>query len=360
MMNKRIPVLTLLMSWLLVSIGFSFSYATVRIGDLETMSPEEAGMSEAKLDSIIDFCEEHGSAALLILYDGKIVLAWGEVERKYPIHSIRKAMLNSLYGIYVERGSIDTSATLEELSIDDIPPALTRTEKQATVRDLLGSRSGVYHPAAAEAQSMVDDRPERGSQEPGSFFYYNNWDFNTLGTIFEQETGEKIFEAFYREIALPLGMKHFRGSYGVIHDSSAGKWDVDGNYMYEKNKSIHPAYHFNMTAYDMALYGLLYMNDGRWNGMQIVPPGWIAESTKQHSLMFPELGLGYGYLWYVFPEIPVLGRSFFHTGSGIHMLFVAPERKIVMVHRVDTFAEDIRFTPGDMFDMLTDAIYKTN
>jgi len=194
-------------------------------------------MSEEKLDAIVDFCEESGSAALLILYDGKVVLSWGEVETKYPIHSIRKAFLNSLYGIHVERGDIDLDMTLEELGIDDIPPVLTKEEKQAKVFDLIRSRSGVYHPAAAEAQVMIDSRPERGSHPPGSFFYYNNWDFNALGTIFEQETGRGVFEAFHEEIAEPLGMKDFQVE--------------DGMYMYEKEKSLHPAYHFFMTAHDI-------------------------------------------------------------------------------------------------------------
>ena len=38
------------------------------------------------------------------------------------------------------------------------------------------ARSGVYHEAAAESQSMKDARPDRGSHPPGTFYYYNNWD----------------------------------------------------------------------------------------------------------------------------------------------------------------------------------------
>ena len=117
----------------------------------ERISPVDAGFSAERLETAAAFCDSAGSAALLVLYDGKVVLSWGEVGKKYPIHSIRKAMLNSLYGIYVANGAIDTSATVGELGIDDIPPSLTDTEKQATVFDLLRSRSGIYHPAAAEA-----------------------------------------------------------------------------------------------------------------------------------------------------------------------------------------------------------------
>lgn len=342
-MRDRWPLALILLASLLMSCAHPV--ASERLGVFEMVSPENAGLSAEKLDAIVGFCEQSGSAALLILYDGKVVLSWGEVEKKYPSHSIRKALLNSLYGIHVDRGDIELDMTLEELGIDDIPPVLSNEEKQATVFDLLRSRSGVYHPAAAEAQAMIDSRPERGSHSPGSFFYYNNWDFNVLGTIFEQETGQGIFEAFYQEIAQPLGMKDF----GV----------EDGMYHYEKEKSVHAAYPFMMTAHDMALYGLLYMNNGTWNGRQIVPAEWIAESTRLHSMINPEVGLGYGYLWNVISKDFGLGRVFFHTGVGIHLLAVLPDSKVVVVHRVDTLADDVRFTGDDLnhlFELMAAAL----
>jgi CubicO group peptidase (beta-lactamase class C family) len=342
-MKERGPTMTkrrLLTSALVVLllIGCSAPVASERIGVFETISPQAAGLSTEKLDAIVDFCEEKGSAALLILYDGRVALSWGQVETKYPSHSIRKALLNSLYGIYVDRGDIALDMTMEELGIDDIPPVLTEDEKQATVFDLLRSRSGVYHPAAGETPQMADMRPERGSHPPGSFYYYNNWDFNVLGTIFEQQTGKGIFEAFYEEIAQPLGMIHFRAEDGIYH--------------YEREKSQHPAYPFLISAHDMALYGLLYMKDGNWKGRQIVPAAWIAESTKPHSVIEEsEIGLGYGMLWNVLPEELGLGRFFFHTGVGIHLLAVMPDLKVVIVHRVDTLANDVHFTEEDLSEL---------
>ena len=324
-------------------ISFSCAEKT-SVGAFERISPEEAGFSAEKLEAAAAFCDSAGSAALLVLYDGKVVLSWGEVEKKYPIHSIRKAMLNSLFGIYVARGIIDTSATLEELGIDDIPPAITDAESQATVFDLFRSRSGVYHSAAAEADVMIRTRPERGSHAPGSFFYYNNWDFNVLGTIFEQQTGRKIFEAFHEEIARPIGMKDFTPD--------------DGFYMLEEDKSIHPAYHMRMTAVDMALYGMLYMRGGAWNGEQLVPKDWIDLSTKMHSGIDPRNPVGYGCLWYVMSEKMGMGYAFLHTGAGIHLLGVFPDLKIVMVHRVDTEADDVKFSSPQIlqvFDMVMGA-----
>jgi CubicO group peptidase (beta-lactamase class C family) len=56
---------------------------------------------------------------------------------------------------------------------------------------------------------MRAKRPARGSHLPGSFYYYNNWDFNVLATIFEKLTGKKIFEEFAQRIAAPIGMEDY-------------------------------------------------------------------------------------------------------------------------------------------------------
>src|SRR4029079_8257023 len=114
----------------------------------------------------------------------------------------------------VAEGKIDTARTLAELGIDEKSTPLTTEERQARVLDLLLARSGVYLPAAAEIDAMRDARPKRGSHPPGTFWYYNNWDFNVLGTIFRQATGEDLFQAFDRRIAKPIGMQDYRPADG--------------------------------------------------------------------------------------------------------------------------------------------------
>jgi CubicO group peptidase (beta-lactamase class C family) len=194
---------------------------------LEYVFPEEVGWSREKLETAEQLAEQSGYAAVMALHDGKVFFSWGNVDRNYLCHSIRKPFLSALVGMHVGSGAIDLDATMEELNIDDIPPSLTTQEKQATVRHLLMSRSGVYHEAAAESDAMIALRPERGSHAPGTFFYYNNWDFNTAGAIFEQKTGLGIFEEFKARIADPIGMQDFEVE--------------DCYYQYEPNKSQFPA-----------------------------------------------------------------------------------------------------------------------
>jgi CubicO group peptidase (beta-lactamase class C family) len=303
---------------------------------LEYVTPEEVGYSSTLLDSAKQFAEQSGYAAVMAIYDGKVFFAYGDITKNYKCHSIRKPFLCSLYGIYISQGKINIDKTLEELGIDDIPPSLTVEEKQATIKDLLKSRSGVYHKAAAETQEMKDIRPSRGSHLPGTFFYYNNWDFNALGTIFEQETGTKIFEEFKRKIADPIGMEDFSTENCYYH--------------FEDSLSIHPAYSFRMSARDMARFGVLYQKKGNWNGNQIVPPDWIIESTSTYSILDSTTGFGYGYMWHTIPEgsgfEQLIGASgFYHNGIGVHIVIILPKLKLVLVERYDT--DGTWSDPGD-------------
>ena len=199
--------------------------------------------------------------AVMVVHDGRVVAAWGDVARTVNVASVRKSVLSALYGIAVAEGRIDLTRTLAELAIQDNEPQLTAAERQATIRDLLMSRSGIYHGAAYETFDMARARPPRGSHAPGEFWYYNNWDFNALGTIYTRLTGEDIFEAVQRRIARPTGWEDYEG------------WR-DGRLIYE-SVSQHPAYAMLLSTRDLARLGLLYLNDGMWAGQRIVPAAWV-------------------------------------------------------------------------------------
>ena len=295
---------------------------------LQYAAPEEAGYSSRLLQAAKDYYEMLDSAALLVIHNGTVLVSWGNVSRKYMCHSIRKSLLCSLYGIYVNEGFLDMDKTLAELNIDDEPP-LWEEEKQAKVRDLIMSRSGVYHTAAYETEEMRTERPPRGSHPPGTFFFYNNWDFNTLATIFEQETSLGIFDAFEERIAEPLGMQDFIK-------------EEDTEYFFELQYSIHPAYLFCMTARDLARFGYLYLRKGRWNSTQIVPESWLKESIFPYSTDASGF-FGYGYMWGIITHPYFTGFDiFFAHGYGGHSIYVIPGADLVVVHRVDTYTADER------------------
>ncbi|WP_404408114.1 serine hydrolase [Pseudidiomarina marina] len=312
----------------------------------------QANFDPNKLTQLSELLTTTNSSSVVLMRAGKVVFEFGDIHQKHTIHSIRKPMLNALYGIYVDRGIIHLDATLEELNIDDITP-LTNVEKQATVRQLLQSRSGIYLPSAATSEGMLAGMPERGAFDPGERYVYNNWDFNVAGAIFEKLTGESIYDAFYHEVAQPLGMQDFKGEFITIDDNTdISKLTVDGFYQYEPEKSQYPAYHFRMSAYDMALFGQLYENYGVWNGEQILSREWIEQSTTSYSVTNTYMDFGYGLLWFVInPNDERPNRSFYHTGMGVHMLGVYPDSDLVFVHRVQTETE-YEFDQQDLYKII--------
>ena len=289
--------------------------------------PEEAGWSAEGLSAARAIYNEIGSDAFLAVFDGVVLVAWGDIERRFMCHSVRKSFLSALVGIHVAGGRIDLEKTLEELKIDDDPP-LTQDEKRARVIDLLKSRSGVYHPAAYETPAMKERRPERGSAGPDEHWYYNNWDFNALCTIFERETASGIFEEFKRRIADPVGMEDFRL--------------MDTYYHLERQHSIHPAYPFRMSARDMARFGLLFLREGTWSGTEVIPATWVAASRRAYSAVPYWEGHGYGYLWWVNTDENDRKHGMYAArGYGGHEIAILPSERMVFVHRSNTFLNEM-------------------
>ncbi len=285
----------------------------------KTVDPSSAGWSVEQLKAALDYAATLEPTAVMVVQNGEVIASWGEVTRKVNVASVRKSLLSALYGIGVSEGRIDLDSTLADLGIDDKQPVLTGAEKQATVRDLLMARSGIYHAAAYETADIRQKRPERESHRPGTFWFYNNWDFNALGTIYRQQTGEDIFRSFAHRIAEPIGMEDFTAR--------------DGRYVAER-QSEHSAYPFRLSARDAARFGQLYLDGGRWSGRQVVPASWGRESTTAYSAT-DRGSMGYGYLWWTLnPGVFGPGAAL-ASGYGGQAIAIVPSKHLVVVQTVD-------------------------
>ena len=304
-----------------LSISLAHTQVVVRYpaAEWDQVAPVQSGWSAAQLTQAEDTSREIGSTAVVIVQHGAIVASWGETSAIILLNSARKSLLSALIGIAVAHGQIALDATVGSLGIDDNPPSLTADEKQATVRDLLEARSGVYHGANYETADMAAHRPPRGAHPHGTFWYYNNWDFNALGAIYERAVGTPVFAAFAHQIATPIGMQDF--------DPTRCRY-VGGP------DSIYPAYVFYASARDLARFGLLYLRRGRWGDQQVIPAEWVDKSTRPYSIT--NSGSGYGYLWWTAPpEQPFLSvppGSYFAAGNGGQYVVVIPANDLVIVH----------------------------
>jgi len=299
-----------------------------RVGD-----PKAAGYCQAPLDALTGHLKTLGTTAVTVVVGGSVLFEYGPQDEVTYLASVRKSILAMMFGKYVADGTIRLDATMAELGIDDVQGLLPK-EKTATVRQLLASRSGVYHEAANAActgcGSTAGDPPgPRGSVEPGSYYLYNNWDFNVLGTIFEKATGKDIYVAFEEDFAKPLQFQDYR----LEAQRKARR----------PQASQHSAYHFYLSTRDMARLGLLMVRNGRWGSQRLLTEEWIEEMITPAtpvSAMNPvaqrQGPFGFGYLWWIWdgPHNTGIYRGAY-TGIGAigQFLTVLPELDMVIAHK---------------------------
>jgi CubicO group peptidase (beta-lactamase class C family) len=296
-------------------------------GWLQYADPADAGFSAAVLDAARRLADSARSAAVVAVSRGHVVAAWGAVDRNLPARSVRKSLAGALYGLALADGRLRRDATLRELGVDDVP-ALDGAERDARVIDLAAARSGVYHDAAYADAEQRASRPARGSHAPGTHWFYNNWDFNALEAIYERATGEDVLAAFGRRVARPLGMEDYDPALGLV--------------VREPSSSRMAAHAFRISARDLARFGQLYLDGGRWAGRQLVPEGWVRESTGPRSAVGD--GTAYGLLWWSYaagshgPRYPSLAPYdvVLARGTGGQALFLIPGAELVIVHLADT------------------------
>lgn len=322
----------------------------------EYSSYEEAGFDEKKLDNLTAFIKENSNTSgLVVISDGKKIYQYGDIRDISYIASCRKSILAMLMGKYVENGTIDLSKTLDELEIDDIE-GLMEIEKSATVDHLATARSGVFHIAS---NSGYDTRNilKRGSVKPGTYYLYNNWDFNAIGFIFEKLTGNSIYKELEEQIAKPVGFEDW--------DFKLQKKSGD------LTKSKYPAYHMYLSTRDMAKVGQLMLDNGEWNGKQLFSKKWLKKIvtqitpkdtvTKRRSnskSLSPKFG--YSYMWWTFDEFKGDNRyknSFSAHGYGGQFITVIPGMRLVFAHKTN-FREKTngKFTPKDVYYQIIDFI----
>lgn len=292
------------------------------------------GWSPTGLDSVRADLATLPTTGFMAIVGGRVLSSYGSLDTVTYLASVRKSVLSMIMGNYVRRGVIDLDRSLAQLGMDDIG-GLSGHEKQATVRDLLTARSGVYHPAS---NSGDDTRfaPPRGTQPHGTYYLYNNWDFNALGGAFEIMTGRDIFDALESDLARPIGMQDFdRARHRKTGDAT---------------RSRYLAYHMHFSTRDMARIGYLMLRRGSWNGRQIVPADWVAESTRPFTRvheMNPEPRragpFGYGYLWWVWDGPHAVGAfAGAYTGLGAvgQQIAVLPALDLVVVHKTSPGQRD--------------------
>ncbi len=301
----------------------------------EIADENKRGWSISHLNKAESIYQSFPSSSLMIIDHGYLIAAWGDLDKKIKISSVRKSILATLFGILLQETPFDLDASLADLKLDD-EPSLSNIEKQASIRQILQSRSGVYHDYVGGSPRMRLDQPKPGAHLPGTHWYYNNWDFNCAGALFEKIFSTSIADAFIKYLAKPLEMQDFNKEDFYYFPE---RYPKPG-----QAPSLFPAYHFRMTTRDMARLACLYSAGGCWQGKQIVPESWMQEMTRVYSSAFskicPVKNSGYGYFWWINSWLDIIEPNYSAKGNLGKYIIVFPKKKLAIICQVHVEAPD--------------------
>ena len=313
--------------------------------------------------SLDDFLEKTDSTAFLVVHNGQLVYEsyFNGYERDSinTSFSVAKSFASALIGFAIDDGLINDVSD----PITKYIPELEGADYDAiTIRHLLTMTSGIRYSGshqpwtdAARAYYEPDLREFAltivAEESPGKSWEYNNYHPILIGMIVERVTGERVSEYLERKIWKPLGMEF------------AGSWSLD-NTGFEKMESG-----INARSIDFAKFGLLFLNDGSWNGERILSQSWVHESTRlneQDSSILRGVRPGhemskeasaYKYFWWINPR-PDVEDDFFAAGNLGQYIYASPNKGTVIVRNGRSWGGFERWVDfmHDLSDTVADSI----
>lgn len=283
-------------------------------------APEEQGMDAALLQQMLDAIDEQNLNidSVVVVHNGHIV-----TERYYPpykqdtmhdLHSITKSVVSALVGIAIQEGYI---TSVDDSVLDFFPERTFENDsalkRSITLEHLLTMSSGLEW----NFDEMVSSRDWVQSVldqpmyiEPGLEFNYNSGNAHVLSAIIDKASGLN---------ANDFAQQHLFDYLGIAETS----WQRDLNGVAKGGWGLR------MTPRDMAKLGYLYLNQGVWDGQQIIPAGWIEATTQRHIQVPDPLepwDLYMGYLWWLHEDGPYAAH-----GMKGQFIYVVPESGLVVV-----------------------------
>ena len=288
---------------------------------------------EGEKKNLQEYLDYFWSDGMIVLHKNEMVYEnyWlGNNENKRHISwSVAKSFISALVGIAYEEGLIDSLDDPVTKYLDDFKET---GYDDVTIKDILQMSSGVlfnedyadydsdinrFGRAVATGTSMRDfSKTLTREREPGTYMHYVSINTQVLGFLLQEVTNKSISQYLYDKIWNPLGMED--SAYFILDDVK-DEFALGG---------------LNATLRDYAKFGLLYLQNGRWNDNQIISKQWIEDSHSTDGIhLVPgeretsSNPWGYGYQWWVpgFPDTD-------YTASGVYnqYIYIDPLSEIVI------------------------------
>lgn len=290
-------------------------------------TPEAAGISSSAILDFIDALEQHehpldAVQSFMLLRHGNVVAEgwWAPYQPAFPhmLYSLSKSFTSSAIGIAVAEGLLTVDDPVLQFFPDDAPADPSDHLRAMTVKHLLTMNTGHHEDTMEIVWDGSDDNWPRAflslpvEHEPGSWFVYNTPATYMLSVIITQLTGESLVDYLRPRLFEPLGIEN-------------PVWDTDPRGRSLGGSGLH------ITTDDIARFGQMYLQKGKWNGRRILSEDWIADATTAHSdnsntLVNPDSIVGYGYqIWRSRPS-----GSYRADGAFGQYCLVLPEQDAVL------------------------------
>jgi len=349
-MNSRSNLVFYLLSTLIIASGITtgllwnlniMGAQQTQDNWIEISEPDDQGLRSTKLDQILSWIKKHNFAidSLVIIKDDKLVMEEyisldenlvqlrSHSDPKHIIASCTKSITSSLIGIAIDKGYI-SSVNEKVLSffpdyVDSIGPIDSRKEMM-TIEDLLTMRSGLDWWQPGSLSPDYSNPNNNGDQmwnspdfvqytlsqpmayNPGEAFAYCGGASHLLSAIIERTTGVSTFK--------------------FAQDNLFDKIGINDIYWPQSPKGIYVgAGGVLMTPIDMAKFGYLFLNEGKWEGEQLISAEWVKNSTSTHH--YHSESSGYGYQWWTRPKEGIYSAY----GANCQKIIVCPEQNMVIV-----------------------------
>ncbi|MFW9788627.1 MAG: serine hydrolase domain-containing protein [Candidatus Thorarchaeota archaeon] len=294
---------------------------------------KEQGLNEKLLDEMMDEIQTHAIRidSISIVRNGYMVFdkyprTLYDADREHIIHSCTKSFTSALVGIAIAEGYIPgVDSKLVDLLPNRTMDNLDTWKESVTLEHLLTMTSGFEWDEWTEPYSSSEnshyqmytsgnpvqfylDLPM--AAEPGELWVYSSGASHLLGAIVAETTGVSLLEYAEQKLFTPLGIS----TADVI-------WPIDNQGYYYGSGGVY------MLPRDMAKFGYLYLNNGTWDGEQVVPSEWV-QASAETIIHFSEYE-GYSYQWWTYQSEDVDVYS--AVGFQGQNIFVVPELDMVVV-----------------------------
>jgi CubicO group peptidase (beta-lactamase class C family) len=311
----------------------------------EEATPESQGVDSAKLrEALVYLAENSGSddvKEVVIIRNGYLIWKGDSIDKVHGVWSLTKSFTSTALGLLIDEGK----CTIDALAKDYVPD-MSKTYPGITLRHFTTMTSGYYavgdepRGGYAHGPSQTPFKPAEIPlfSPPGSRYAYWDSAMNQFGNVLSHIAGESIKELFKRKIADPIGMNPDGWNWGDFGE-------IDG--LIVNGGSGNNGKHIFISARELARFGYLFLNRGKWDNEQLISASWVdAANTVQVPASMPleELsgadGRGvYGYNWWVngikadgkrkWPDAPL--GTYSASGYNNNDMFVIPEWNMVIV-----------------------------